>query len=302
MELEQRIARFKHAEACVVFQSGFAANAGTVSAILGPDDHIISDELNHASIIDGCRLSGARIARYRHSDAADLRRVIGETSGYRRGMIISDGVFSMDGDLAPLAELLDLAERHDALLVVDEAHATGVLGDRGRGLTDLLPAGRGYDPERLLKVGTLSKALASQGGFVCSSRRVIDWLVNRARPYIFSTALAPPCAAAARRAVRAVVEEPRSRDRLLALAGRLCAKLQQAGYAVPRSRCQIVPLIVGEPGRAVALSARLRERGLLVPAIRPPAVPPGTARLRISLTAGHTEEDVGRLLDALRQE
>jgi 8-amino-7-oxononanoate synthase len=206
----------------------------------------------------------------------------------------------MDGDLAPVADLLDLARRHDCLLLLDEAHATGVLGAHGRGVTDLLPAGRAPDWDRLLKVGTLSKALGGQGGFVCASRPARDWLVNHARPYIFSTALSPPAAAAARRALAVAVAEPQRRRHVLALAALLRRRLRELGKDVGRSCCQIVPLVVGEARAALELSRRLERRGLLVPAIRPPSVPPGTARLRISLGAGHTEADVQRLLEALR--
>jgi 8-amino-7-oxononanoate synthase len=198
-----------------------------------------------------------------------------------------------------LPDLLDLAERHDCLLLLDEAHATGVLGEHGRGLSELLPAGaagRG----RLVKVGTLSKALGSQGGFTCGPRVLTDWLVNRARAYVFSTALAPSAAAAARRALAIVRAEPERRSRLLALAGRLRDRLRDLGYPETASRTQIVPVVVGEPSAAVDLSRRLEGRGLLVPAIRPPSVPEGTARLRISLTAGHTEDDVDRLAEGLR--
>ncbi len=205
----------------------------------------------------------------------------------------------MDGDLAPLAGLLDLAERYDALVILDEAHATGVVGDSGRGITDLLPPGTA-GLERVVKVGTLSKALGAQGGFVCGPRRLIAWLVNAARPYVFSTALAPPSAAAARCAVRLVQEEPQRRIHVLALAQRLRGQLRELGFDVGPSMCQIVPVLIGDPRQAVALSGRIQQRGLLVPAIRPPSVPPGTARLRISLSAGHSEADMEQLIDALR--
>jgi 8-amino-7-oxononanoate synthase len=206
----------------------------------------------------------------------------------------------MDGDLAPLADLAEIARRHDALLVLDEAHATGVLGAHGRGLSESLPPDL-LDGGGVIKVGTLSKALGSQGGFVCGPRVLIDWLVNRARPYVFSTALAPPAAAAARRAVALVAAEPERRRHLLDLAALLRDRLAAAGWPAGGSQSQIVPLVVGEARAAVRLSARLEEQGLLVPAIRPPSVPPATARLRISLTAGHTEEDVDRLVTALRE-
>ncbi len=194
---------------------------------------------------------------------------------------------------------MELAERYDCLVLLDEAHATGVLGDHGRGLTDLLPAG-GYPSERIINIGTLSKALGSQGGFVCGSRRLIAWLVNHARPYIFSTALAPPSAAAARRAVEIVQTEPERRNHLFSLVERLYTRLRKDGNPLTASTCQIVPVIVGDAAAAMAVSRRLEELGLLVPAIRPPSVPEGTARLRVSLTAGHTAEDVDRLVERVR--
>ena len=205
----------------------------------------------------------------------------------------------MDGDFAPLAGLLELTKRYDCLVLLDEAHATGVLGGHGRGLTDLLPPGA-FPSERVVKVGTLSKALGSQGGFVCGSRRLIAWLVNHARPYIFSTALAPPAAAAACRAVAIVQTEPERRSHLFTLAERLRSRLHAAGNPAGASSCQIIPVLVGDAAAATAVSRRLEEQGLLVPAIRPPSVPEGTARLRVSLTAGHTVEDVDRLVEALR--
>jgi 8-amino-7-oxononanoate synthase len=297
--LERDLAAWEGTEAALVFPSGYAANLAAVSTLAGRDDAVFSDELNHASLIDGCRLSRAGVFVYRHRDLDHLHDLLHhEGPATRRRLIVTDSVFSMDGDLAPLAGLIDLARRHDALLLIDEAHATGVLGESGRGLTDLLPPGEG-ERDRLVKVGTLSKALGAQGGFVCGSRRLIDYLVNCARPYIFSTALAPPVAAAAREAVALVIAEPERRRRVLTLAEQLRSGLRALGRPANNSSCQIVPVIVGDATAAVGLSEQLEERGLLVPAIRPPSVPEGTARLRISLTAGHTEEDVRRLLEAL---
>jgi 8-amino-7-oxononanoate synthase len=299
--LERDLARWEGTEAALVFSSGYATNLALVSALAGGGDAIFSDALNHASLIDGCRLARAPVHVYRHGDLLhleDLLRLRGP--GARRRLIVTDTVFSMDGDLAPVAGLLDLAQRHDCLLLIDEAHATGVLGAQGRGVTELLPPGLSWEPDRLIKMGTLSKALASQGGFVSGSRRLIDWLVNHARPYIFSTALAPPAAAAARQAVDLVQSEPERRRHVLEMAALLREQLRLLGYAEGRSRCQVVPVVAGSSAAAMALSARLLEQGLLVPAIRPPAVPGGTARLRISLTAGHRAEDVLRLVDALR--
>jgi 8-amino-7-oxononanoate synthase len=299
-DLERDLAAWEGTEAALVFASGYAANLAAVTTLAGRADAVFSDALNHASLIDGCRLSGARRFVYRHGDLDhldDLLRRNGPAA--RRRLIVSDTVFSMDGDLAPLAGLAELAARHDTLLLIDEAHATGVLGESGRGLTDTLPPGA-CDPDRLVKVGTLSKALGAQGGFVCGTRRLVEYLVNRARPYIFSTALAPPAAAAARRAVAIVRAEP-ERRRVLVLAELLRDELRARGRSPGESRCQIVPVIVGEPTAALRLSEQLEERGLLVPAIRPPSVPEGTARLRISVTAGHSDEDVKRLAAALEE-
>lgn len=297
--LERDLAAWEGCEAALVFSSGFMTNVAVVSALAGRDDAVFSDAHNHASLIDGCRLSHAGTHVYRHNDLAHLGELLARHGpAARRRVIVSDTVFSMDGDLCDLAGLLALARTHDALLVIDEAHASGVLGQHGRGLTDNLPDADARD-ERLIKVGTLSKALGSQGGFVCGSRRLVDWLVNHARPYIFSTALAPPAAAAARRAVFLVGQEPQRREHLLKLSADLRQRLAKAGLDVGPSAAHIVPVIVGEPEAAVALSERLESKNLLVPAIRPPSVPPGTSRLRISLTAGHTADDVERLADAL---
>ena len=311
-QLERDLADWEETEAALVFSSGFAANLGVISALTGPGDVVFSDANNHASLIDGCRLSKARIQVYRHADINHLDELLrrqGLSAGRR--VIVTDSVFSMDGDWAPLTEIMNIARGHDALVIVDEAHATGILGEKGRGLTELL-----LDPKketlprstseetfngRLIRIGTLSKALGSQGGFVCGSRQLIEFLVNRCRPYIYSTALAPPCAASARRAVSLVRAEPQRRRHLLALATILRDCLRDLGFATTRSQCHIVPVVIGEPPAAMELSIRLAEAGLLVPAIRPPSVPEGTSRLRISLTAGHTETDVERLVRELHR-
>jgi 8-amino-7-oxononanoate synthase len=298
--LERDLARWEETDSSLVFSSGYLANLGVVASLANEQDALFSDELNHASLIDACRLSRARVHVYRHADVNHLNNLLRDQGrSARRRLILSDTVFSMDGDLAPLADLLDLAQRHDTLLVIDEAHATGVLGEDGRGVSESIPR-TALDSDRIIKVGTLSKALGAQGGFVCGSRGLVEWLENRARPYIFSTALAPPVAAAARRAVALVRQEPERRRQLLALAAQLRDQLRDLGYPESRSCCQIVPLIIGDAAEAVELSRRLEQQGLLVPAIRPPSVPVGTARLRISLTAGHSEEDIHRLTGALQ--
>jgi 8-amino-7-oxononanoate synthase len=299
--LERELAAWEGTEAALVFSSGFAANLAAVGALAEREDAIFSDALNHASLVDGCRLARCPVHVYRHADVdhlEDLLRSAGRKA--RRRLIATDTVFSMDGDLAPVKELIKLAERYDCMLLIDEAHATGVLGEQGRGATDLLPQGVKPDPNRLIKVGTLSKALGSQGGFVCGSRRLIEWLVNHARPYIFSTALAPSCAAAAHRALRIVRDEPERRWRLQGLAALLREQLVTNGMDIGPSQTQIVPFVVGSARAVVRLAAALRRQGLSVPPIRPPSVPEGTARLRISVTAGHGEEDVHRLVAALR--
>jgi 8-amino-7-oxononanoate synthase len=295
--LEKHLAAWEKSAAALVFSSGFAANIGLVTALARPDDAVFSDALNHASLIDGCRLSCSSVHIYRHVDANHLEELLrrkGKQAGRR--LIVTESVFSMDGDWAPLPDLLVLAQRHDALLLIDEAHASGVLGAHGRGLAEVLLPVLELDDPRVIKVGTLSKALGSQGGFVCGSNDLIDWLVNRSRPYIYSTALAPPAAGAANRAVAIVQREPAPRRHLLALGDSLRARLRAAGFAETGSRCHIVPVIVGDASEAMELSRQLLDHGLLVPAIRPPSVPDGTSRVRISLSAGHSEEDVDRLV------
>jgi 8-amino-7-oxononanoate synthase len=294
--LEQRLARFEGTEAALVFSSGYAANSGTVAALVGPGDVVFTDRNNHASLLDGCRLSRADVRVYPHADRDRLERLLARAGGYRRRLIVTDSLFSMDGDLAPLADLADLAERYDAMLMVDEAHATGVFGARGRGVAEHL----GMEDRIDVRVGTLSKALGSVGGFVAGSRRLIDWLVNRARPYVFSTASPAAVARAAIVALDFVDNEPQRRKRLLARAESLRGELVDQGWDTGRSASQIIPIVVGQPDRAVAMSAALARKGLYVPAIRPPTVADGQSCLRISLTHAHDERMIADLLAALR--
>jgi 8-amino-7-oxononanoate synthase len=295
--LERTLASWQESESALVFATGFTANLGIICSLAEERDAVFSDALNHASLIDGCRLSRARVHVYRHADPEHLGDLLGKHARRaRRRLIVSDSVFSMDGDIAPLAELLDLARRYDCLLLVDDAHATGVLGENGRGALESIEK-----DDCIVKIGTLSKALGAQGGFVCGSQSLIRFLINRARPYIFSTALAPPVAAAAGRAIGIVGEEPRRRHHLHSLAELLRGLLQKCDLGDTGSQSQIVPLIVGKAAHAVRLSRGLEERGFLVPAIRPPSVPEGTARLRISLTAEHSEQDVRQLVEALQE-
>jgi 8-amino-7-oxononanoate synthase len=293
--LEERLAQFEGTEAALLFTSGFAANAGTIAALVGPGDVVYCDRKNHASLFDGCRLSRADVRVYPRGDCDRLKSLLAESQKYRRRLIVTDSLFSMDGDLAPLPELAELAERYEAMLMVDEAHATGVFGEHGRGVAEHL----GVENRVHVRIGTLSKALGCVGGFAAGSRSLIEWLVNRARPYVFSTAGPAAAAAAALAALDIVREEPQRRQQLLANADQLRAELVRRGWNIGLSASQIIPLIVGEPERAVQLSAHLREQGLFVPAIRPPTVPEGEACLRICLTAGHTEEMLAALLAAI---
>jgi 8-amino-7-oxononanoate synthase len=305
--LETRLAEFEGVQAAVLFPSGFAANTGTIAALVGPGDVVFCDAANHASLWDGCRLSRADVRAYPHADCRALdcllaaaggapgaARVPG-AAGWRRKLVATDGLFSMDGDLAPLGELAEVCESHAAMLLVDEAHATGVLGPRGRGAAELA----GIEHRTSVRIGTLSKALGAAGGFAAGSRLLVEWLVNRARPYIYSTALPPAMAAAALAALEIVAAEPQRRRELQERAGALRRALSEKGWNLGRSSAQILPVLVGEPARALELSARLAERGLFVPAIRPPTVPAGQACLRISLTAGHSQEMIERLIAAM---
>lgn len=295
-QLEERLAAFEGTEAALLFSSGYAANTGAIAALVGPGDVVFTDRKNHASLLDGCRLSRADVRVYPHGDWQRLDALMGQSHRYRRRLIVSDSLFSMDGDLAPLAELADLAERHQAMLLIDEAHATGVFGRRGRGVAEHL----GVEHRIHVRVGTLSKALGSVGGFVTGSRPLIEWMVNRARPYGFSTAAPAAVAAAGLAALDIVRDEPHRRVELLTRAAELRRRLKDHGWNLGASASQIIPLIVGQPQRALELSAALRQRGLFVPAIRPPAVPEGESCLRISLTYSHTPEMVEKLVDGLR--
>jgi 8-amino-7-oxononanoate synthase len=295
--LEAKLAEFEGTEAALLFTSGFAANSGTIAALAGPGDAIFSDRKNHASLFDGCRLSRADVRVYAHGDWRALDDLLAKTSSYRRRLIVTDSLFSMDGDFAPLVELADLAEKHEAMLLVDEAHATGVFGRNGRGVCEML----GVEDRVSGRIGTLSKALGGIGGFAVGSRSLIDWLLNRARPYVFSTALPAAVSAAALAALEIVESEPHRRADLLAKAAEVRQELINQGWRLGNSTSQILPVIVGEAEKAVALSLKLRERGLFIPAIRPPTVPEGEACLRISLSYAHSPEMIGRLLESMAE-
>lgn len=295
--LERELADFEGTEGALLFATGYAANVGVVTALVGRGDVVFSDELNHASIVDGCRLSRADVRVYPHNNVDALSEQLQDAKKFRRRLIVTDGLFSMDGDVAPLARLAELAKRHDAMLVVDEAHATGVFGAHGRGTCEAAGVEEGVD----VRVGTLSKGLGSIGGFVAGRRSLIEWLVNKARPYVFSTALPPAAAAASCAALDVVHTEPARRIELLQRAESLRAKLRAQGWDVGPSVSQIIPLIVGDAARTMQLAAQLRERGFLVPPIRPPSVPAGAARLRLSLSYGHMPEQIARLTTTLAE-
>jgi 8-amino-7-oxononanoate synthase len=293
--LETRLAEFEATEAALLFPSGYAANVGTLCALAGARDAVFSDAKNHASIVDGCRLSRAQVHIYRHLDMDHLAQLLAEAASFRRKLIVTDSLFSMDGDCAPLAELADLAEHSGAMLMIDEAHATGVFGENGRGLAEQM----GVEHRVPIRIGTLSKALGSIGGFVAGSRRLVDWLIQRARSYVYSTAPPEAFASAGINALQIVRQEPWRRRQLQTRAALLRQRLAHDGWNVGASSSQIIPLIIGEPERTMLLSHQLRERGVLVPGIRPPTVPVGESLLRISLTYRHTDEMVDRLVESL---
>jgi 8-amino-7-oxononanoate synthase len=295
-ELERRLAEFEGAEAALLFPSGFAANAGVVPALVDRGDAIYADAKNHASLIDGCRLSRAETHIYPHGNVDALDRLL-QQGHARRRLVVTDTLFSMDGDLARLTPIAEAAARYDAMLLLDEAHATGVFGPHGRGVAEALR----LESDCLIRVGTLSKALGAAGGFVVGSRSLVRWLANRARTYVFSTAQPAAISAAALAALDIVAQEPRRRTGLLSAAAQLRGRLKKQGWNTGTSASQIIPLVIGSPGEAVRLSERLRERGYWVPAIRPPSVPEGESLLRLSLTAAHTAEMIEGLLGSLEE-
>jgi glycine C-acetyltransferase len=298
MQLEERIAAFKNVEACVVFQSGFAANAGTVSAILTPEDHIVSDELNHASIIDGCRLSKAKIHVFPHKDVARAEQILAELDGIPgRKLLISDGVFSMDGDIGPLPGLVEAAEKHGAIMMVDDAHSSGVLGRNGRGTIDHF----GLHGRVQVQVGTLSKAIGVLGGYVCGSRDLIDFLYHRARPFLFSTSHPPAVAASCLAAFDVLEQEPERIDRLWDNTRYFKKGLTEAGFNTGISETPITPIIVGEAALAHQLSRELFQEGVFATGIGFPTVAKGKARVRTIVTSEHTREELDRALEAFRK-
>ncbi len=301
MELEEKIARFKNVEACVVFQSGFTANAGTVGSILGKDDFILSDELNHASIIDGARLSKAKIKVFRHKDVAHCEELLKEVENEPgKKLVITDGVFSMDGDIGPVDKLAALAEKYGAIMMVDDAHASGVLGRNGRGSVDHFNVHGKVD----VQVGTLSKAIGALGGYVCGSRDLIDFLYHRARPFLFSTSHPPSVAATCIAAFDILENEPERIERLWANTSYFKQQLEDAGFDIggrttPASETPIIPIILGDGRKTMDFSKALFEAGLMATGIAFPTVPEGKARVRIIMTSEHTRPELDQALEIL---
>ncbi len=300
-ELERRLAEFKGAETAILFNSGYAANTGIIPALMSAGDAIISDSLNHASIIDGCRLSRASVHVYRHKDMDHAESLLKKSMNASRKLIVTDGVFSMDGDIAPLPELASLAGKYDAVLMVDDAHATGVLGELGRGTVEHF----GLEGRVHIQMGTLSKALGSFGGYAVANRDVIDYLINTSRSFIFSTSLPPAVCAASIAALAIVRTDPGLRKRLWKNRDRFTKGLESLGIDIGGSETPIVPVVIGESVKTIKAADRSFDLGLYATAIRPPTVPEGAARLRTTVMATHTEEDIDMaigIFDALKRE
>jgi glycine C-acetyltransferase len=297
--LEEDLAKFFEAEAALAFNSGYAANLGVIPALVGRGDAVVSDALSHASIIDGCRLSRAAVFVFPHGDLASLDAVLGDAArGQRRVLLAIDGVYSMDGDVAPVAEMVALAKRHGAIVLLDDAHGTGTLGARGRGSAERCGVNEGID----VLIGTLGNGLGSYGAFAVGTRALRELLVNVARSFIFSCALAPPQVAAAHAALHLVRREPWRRDRLAANAARLRARLADRGVSTHPSTTHIVPVVIGDNGAVMAICERLLERGFYAQGIRHPSVPEGTARLRLTPMATHGEDEIDAVADAVAEE
>jgi 8-amino-7-oxononanoate synthase len=293
-KLEQRIASFKRMEAALLFSSGYLANIGVLSSLPEKGDVLLSDQLNHASIIDGCRLSKAETVIYKHSDMSNLEKKLKESQTYTRRFIVTDGVFSMDGTIAPLDEIMKLAKRYDAYVIVDDAHATGVLGERGGGTGELF----GVSPD--VVVGTLSKAVGVEGGFVTGSRVLIDFLINHTRTFIFQTSLPPVSCGAAYTTLDIIEKSQELRDRLHRQIKIIKSTLEAMGFTVYGEDTPIIPVIIGDAAKSVRFSKKLQENGIYAPAIRPPTVPKGESRIRLTVTAAHNDSQVEHLLTSFK--
>jgi 8-amino-7-oxononanoate synthase len=295
--LENEVARFKLCDHAIVFPSGYAANVGALSAIIGEADLVLFDRLNHASLLDGVRLSGGRLRVYRHKDMEQLRALLGKRAAQQKAIIVTDGIFSMDGDIAPLPEIVALAGQYDAIIYLDDAHATGVLGKTGRGTCEHF----GIKSDRMIQMGTFSKALGGLGGFVAGSSSLIQFLINKARSLIYTTALPPAVLATATAALQLIQNDSGRKERLWANTNRLRQAMTDLGFCVGSSETPIIPLIVKDADKAVAASSMLLEEGIYLPAIRPPTVPKGQARLRATLMATHSPEQIGYLIEKLEK-
>ncbi len=292
--LEDRIASFKGTESALLFNSGYTANVGVISSICGRGDIIFSDKLNHASIIDGCMLSGAEIKRYPHRDIDALEKFIKNAVGFKKKLIITDGVFSMDGDIAPLNDIIGVARQYSAILMLDDAHATGVLGKNGRGTAEYMGAADGID----ITMGTLSKALGSFGGFAAVSKKIREFFINRTRSFIYTTSLPPPVIASSIAAIDIAEKGHDLRSSLWKNVDYLKNGLKGMGFDIMNSQSQIIPVFIGNGSKTMEMSRMLLEEGVFVQGIRPPTVPHGKSRLRVTVTAAHSDEDVNRALEA----
>ena len=296
-ELEKKVAAFKHSDAAISFQSGFVANLATIAALVGKEDAIFSDELNHASIIDGCRLSGARIIRYNHCDPLHLEQVLKENEGnYRRALIVTDGVFSMDGDIAPLDQLYEIANAYDILLMVDDAHGEGVLGKGGRGIVDHFNLHGKVD----IEVGTFSKAFGVVGGVVSGNAEIVEWLTQRGRPFLFSSAVTPPDVAACIAAIDLLEESTELVDTLWANGKYFKIEMANLGFDTGKSETPITPIMLGEAKLAQEFSKKLFENGIFATSIGYPTVPQGKARIRVMLSAAHSKDDLDKGLEGFK--
>lgn len=294
-ELEEEVSDFKRAESSLVFSSGYLANLGTISNLLTPEDLILSDSLNHASIVDGCRLSKAKVRIYAHSDPGHLEELLKQRPARGKVLVVTDSIFSMDGDIAPVPELYSLCQKYQALLYVDDAHGTGVMGDSGRGILEHFE----LEEAEIVQLATFSKALGSLGGFVAGQKLLIDYLTNKARTFIYSTALPPSVLAANTRALQLIQEDSQPRQKVNSLGLYLREKFEEMGLHLTGSSPHLFSLVLGSNQRTVQAYRFLLDRGIYLPPIRPPTVPDGQSRLRISLSALHSLEDIDRLLDAI---
>ena len=296
-QLEREIAEMKRTEAAILFSSGYLANIGLISSVMNEGDVIFSDALNHASIIDGCRLSKAKTMRYEHADMLDLEGKLKAWQGDGKKLIVTDGVFSMDGDIAPLPEIVALAKEYDAYIMVDDAHATGILGEDGCGTVNYY----GLQNEVDFIVGTLSKAVGAEGGFVAASSLAIQYIRNKARTFIFQTSLSPGVIEAAREGIRLIQNEPGRRKQLMKNSHFLWTNLERAGFTIGQRNTAIISLLIGDANKAVQFSQQLMKEGIFIPAIRPPTVPLGSSRLRITVMATHTQEQLQMVVDKVSE-